>query len=308
MYSNLRALWLFGIAALGFAALDAGAQSAPSCDNACLKGFVDGYFDALAQRDPSKLPVATDVKFTENGRVLDFSLGLGFWRTAGKPIRYRDYVLDPQTGNAAALTALAEYDGIAQMALRLKIVNRRIAEIETYVVRLGDQRWFAPGGLEHMSDIFSQTVPAATRHTREQLVAAANAYFDAIETEGTPQFVQAPFAVGIKRYENGLQTTNVKANAVIERHRMSPDAQLEAAFYKGILVRDRRFQVVDVEHGIVLAFVTFRRDAPDTTTLLIAEMFKVTDGKLQEIRAVMLDAPNGAGTGWTAAAAAAPAR
>jgi len=30
------------------------------------------------------------------------------------------------------------------------------------------------------------------RHTREQLVAAANSYFDAIQTEGTPQFKQAP--------------------------------------------------------------------------------------------------------------------
>ncbi len=36
------------------------------------------------------------------------------------------------------------------------------------------------------------------------------------------------------------------------------------------------------------------------TTLLLAEMFKVTGGKLREIRAVILNLPNGAGTGWTA--------
>jgi hypothetical protein len=276
--------------------VDAAAQ-APDCDSACLKGFVDGYFEALAERDPSKLPVAAEVKYTENGRVIE--LGQGFWHTAGEAIRYRDYVLDPETGGAAALTALTEYDGIAQMFLRLKVVDRRITEIETFVVRIGDQRWFAPQNLEHLSDIFAQTVPAGERHSRRELVAAADAYFTAIQTEGTPEFVQAPFGPGLKRFENGLQTTNVTANPIMERHTWSPDLQLERAAYKGTLVTDRRYPVVDTEHGSVLAVATFRREGADTPTLLLAEIFKVTGGKLREIRAVILNVPNGAGTGWT---------
>ena len=276
----------------------ASAQST-ACDSACLRGFVDGYIGALAQRDPKKLAVAEGVKYTENGRVLD--LGDGFWHTAGAPLRYRDYLLDPETGEAAALTALREYDGVAQMAVRLKIVNRKITEIETLVARVGDQRWFAPDNLEHMSDVFAQPVASAERPTREQLVAAATAYFNAIQTEGTPQFVQAPFAPGMKRFENGLQTTNVTSNPLLERHTWSPDLQLERAQYKGTNVMDRRYPVVDVEHGSVLAIATFRRDGADTSTLLLAEIFKVTGGKLREIRAVILNLPNGAGTGWSAA-------
>src|SRR5262252_3280421 len=146
-----------------FSLLAASAQS--TCDSACLKGFVDGYIDALAQRDPKKVPAADGVKYTENGRVLD--LGDGFWHTAGAPLHYRDYLLDPDTGQAAALTALKEYEGVAQMAVRLKVVNRKITEIETLVARVGDQRWFAPAGLEHLSDVFAQPVPKAERHTRE---------------------------------------------------------------------------------------------------------------------------------------------
>jgi len=276
----------------------AAAQNATSCDNACLKGFMDGYIDALSHRDAAKLPVVKEVKYTENGRVLD--LGQGFWLTAGAPIRYRDYVFDVSSGGVAAFTALKEYDATAQMFVRLKIASGKITEIETFVVRAGDQRWFAPQNLEHMSDLFAQTVPAAERHTREQLVAAANSYFDAIDTEGTPQFRQAPFAPGMKRFENGLQTTNVTSNPVIERHTWSPDLQLERASYKGVQVMDRRFPIVDLEHGTVLAVGTFRREGPDTSTLLLAEMFKVTGGKLREIRAVILNLPNGAGTGWTA--------
>jgi hypothetical protein len=252
----IRALFVC-IVASALAPIASNAQS-PACDSACLKGFVDGYIAALAQRDWKKLPVADGVKYTENGRVLD--LGEGFWHTAGTPLRYRDYLLDPDTGQAAALTALKEYEGVAQMAVRLKIANRKITEIETLVARVGDQRWFAPESLEHLSNVFAQPVPQAERPTREQLVAAATAYFDAIQTEGTPQFVQAPFAPGMKRFENGLQTTNVTSNPVLERHTWSPDLQLERAQYKGTNVMDRRYPVVDVEHGSVLAIATFRRD------------------------------------------------
>jgi hypothetical protein len=289
-------VWTF-VALGGLGIADRGAQ-AQSCDDACLKTFVDGYFEALAKHDPSKLPVAAPFKYTENGRVLE--LGDGFWHTAGAPLRYRDYVLDPQTGGAAAFTALKEYDGTVEMFLRLKIAAMKITEIETFVVRVGDQRWFAPANLEHLSDLFAQTVPAAERHTRAELTAAADSYFTAVETEGTPKFVQAPFGPGLKRFENGLQTTNVTSNPIIERHTWTPELQLERASYKGTLVRDRRYPLVAVEHGSVLAVATFRREGADTSTLLLAEMFKVTGGKLREIRAVILNLPNGAGTGWSA--------
>lgn len=296
--SPLRTALLCGlISTASLVSVRASAQTPADCHGACLKGFVDGYVDALARRDPSMLPLAAVVKYTENGRVLD--LGEGFWKTAGAPLRYRDYVLDPTSGGAAALTALAEYDGIAQMFLRLKIANLRITEIETFVVRVGDQRWFAPENLEHLSDLYAQTVPEAQRHSRAELVAAGDAYFTAVQTEGTPEFVQAPFGPGMKRIENGLQTTHVTHDPIMERHTWSPELQLERAAYKGTQVTDRRYPVVDVEHGSVLGIVTFRREGPHTPTLLLAEIFKVTDGKLREIRAVMLNVPNGAGTGWT---------
>lgn len=107
------------------------------------------------------------------------------------------------------------------------------------------------------------------------------------------------FAPGMKRFENGQQTTHVTVNPVVERHTWSPDLQLERASYKGTQVMDRRFPLVDTEHGIALGLATFRREGPDTSTLLLAEIFKFTDGKLREIRAVILNLPNGAGTGWT---------
>ena len=181
------------------------AQSAASCDDACLKGFVDGYIDALAHRDATKLAVANDVKYTENGRVLD--LGEGFWRTAGAPLRYRDYVLDPGTGGGRVHGAerVRRHRGNVRAAEDRERQdhgdrNVRRARRRSALVRAAEPRAYV------------RPLRADGRRraaTREQLVAAATAYFDAIQTEGTPQFKQAPFAPGMKRFENGLQTTNV---------------------------------------------------------------------------------------------------
>ncbi len=269
-----------------------------ACDRSCLKGFVDDYFTALSARDSARLPVAEGVKYTENGRVL--TLGEGFWKTAGNPLAYRDYLLDAESGGAASLTAFEEYTGTAQMFLRVKVVNRRITEIETIVARVGDQRWFAPETLPKLSDIFARPVPPAERHSRAELVAAADAYFTAVQTEGTPQFVQAPFDPALKRFENGQQTTNVTEKPILERHTWTPILQLERASYAGTIVTDRRYPVVDTELGSMLAVATFRREGEHTSTLLLAEAFKYTGGRLREIRAVILNLPNGAGTGWTA--------
>ncbi len=52
---------------------------AASCDRACLEGFVDRYFAAVIADDPSAVPLARNVRFTENGQVLP--LGEGLWKS-----------------------------------------------------------------------------------------------------------------------------------------------------------------------------------------------------------------------------------
>ena len=48
-----------------------------SCDRACLNGIVDQYLAAMVTHDPSHLPLAKTVKFTEDGVPLE--LGDGLW-------------------------------------------------------------------------------------------------------------------------------------------------------------------------------------------------------------------------------------
>jgi hypothetical protein len=59
--------------------VSANAQSA--CTRDSLKGIIGQYFSALEARNPSSLPLAAKVKFTENG--VEMPVGEGFWKTAG---------------------------------------------------------------------------------------------------------------------------------------------------------------------------------------------------------------------------------
>jgi L-amino acid N-acyltransferase YncA len=270
------------------------AQAAADCDRQCLKGLLEQYLTAIEKHDPSSLPLARSVKFTENGEQLH--VGEGFWKTAGHAEPYRLYVLDPKGGAAALQTIVKEGDAVAQVLLRLKVEDKKISEIETLVVRKGDQQFFKPEVLPTLSKAFNEPVPAKERNTREELLKAADAYFVAIHSEGTPEYTPAPFGKGMNRYENGVQTTNVPFNG---HGPTTAGEQLDKAVFKGVKVMDRRYPVVDEENGTVLGIVTFRGDAPDRKTmLLLSEVFKVSGGELREIRAVMLDRPKDAKTGW----------
>jgi len=135
-----RAFAITGLVALllGVRATPA-AQGQGNCDRACLEGFVDTYLDAWIARDPRKLPLGRNVKFTENGQQLE--LGDGSWNVAFGKGKYRLFVTDTQTGQVGVITTVTE-DGagpgqsIASMlALRLKVQNRQISEVEALFVR-----------------------------------------------------------------------------------------------------------------------------------------------------------------------------
>ncbi len=79
----------------------------------------------LAKHDPSKLPVADSVKFTENGKAM--KLGEGFWKTAGAST-YRLYALDPSHGDAAAQAVVAEGGEPTIFLVRLTVANKKITE------------------------------------------------------------------------------------------------------------------------------------------------------------------------------------
>jgi hypothetical protein len=81
--SSLRLLFLI-VLVISAAVPRASAQGA--CDRACLTGFLDGWFKGLVNNSSSGVPVAKDVKITQNGQITN--LAGTFWDGAAS-VPYR---------------------------------------------------------------------------------------------------------------------------------------------------------------------------------------------------------------------------
>ena len=265
---------------------------AAKCSRQCLILFVDQYLASLPLHDPSRLPLAASVKFTQNGRSL--RVGEGLWQTAGALGSYRVYVIDPDSSAAAVQTVLHDGSNVVQLLLRLKVIDNRISEIETLVAREGDTCCWAPERLDALPPTFDRRVPGREHVERNKLIGVADAYFTALHTAGTPEYRGAPVGVGMNRYENGKQTTNVVlgANRIT---RWDARTQLDSAMFGAISVVNRRYPVVDPENGTMLGIVLFQYPTSNRPSEIIAELFKITGGEIREIRAVMVKQ---ASSGW----------
>jgi len=265
-----------------------------ACDRRCLRRYADDYLAGLAKKHAKALPLAADVKFTENGVIR--KVGEGFGTAAGEMRPHRTYVVDPETGGIAVQGVVRENDSHVVFLVRLRVANQQIHEIETLVVRRADNAFFSPEQFPALTPL-DVPVPDSLRNTREELVQIADAYFTALHTQGTTAYKSAPFASGANRYENGVLTTNVVGAPRGSIVGMSANEQFDRAVFPGRNVGDRRYPVVDVQNGTILGIVTFRPSAT-RLVLLLSEIFKIAGGKLYHIRAVMLDRPPGAPTGW----------
>ncbi len=275
-----------GVASPGLAAPDHGkslvylpAPSSPAsstpCDRACLNGFVDRYFDALISHCACNVPFAPDVKYTENGELV--KPGEGIWKTFTGRGTYRVYLSDPATGEVGYYGDINEFKGtlLGTMALRLKVKDRRIAEVEMIVAReqlrpkggLGSNTAgimtpkmideLRPAGFVSPASTLLEPVPAADRSPREQLIAITDQYFEAFsQNKGSA----APFSDGCSRRKNGIAATNNSDGPAVDPAQpafrvfsQGCAQEIDRGFFSALSkVGDRRPLVVDVEQGLVL--------------------------------------------------------
>src|ERR1700690_1109836 len=112
---------------------NAAPAKAGDCDRACLNGFVDQYMAAVAAHDPSKLPTAANVRYTENN--VEMKLGEGLWQTSDGWGSYKVYIDDPESGQVGFLGVSNEDTHLSVFAARLKVVEHKVTEIEVIVAR-----------------------------------------------------------------------------------------------------------------------------------------------------------------------------
>ena len=284
------------------------------CDRTCLENIVNQYLNAVITHDYSTLSLSENVKFTENGQHL--LLGDGLWNTASGIGNYKIYIADPEAGQIGFLGTIRENGVPAILALRLKIDNQKISEIETLVARdtTGAMR------LEELGSphpVFLEAIPDSERLSREVLIKTANMYFTGLECNDGKGIY--PFSNDCNRIENGNQTTNNPSENLgpFDIVALGCKEQFESGFFRFVTrIRDRRFVVVDEERGLVLTFVFFDHAGNIHSVTLsngmeipinvkrpwtweIAELFKIENGLLRQIEAVCRESAYGMNSGWS---------
>jgi hypothetical protein len=304
-----------------------GSGVAPACDRACMTDIVDRYLAALVRHDPAGLPLNRDVKFTENTARLTVGRE-GLWVGASEPpTGFRIYAIDVGAGQAGFYGVMKERDRPLIIALRLKVVNGQITEIEHVLAR--GLRADAVKNLAVPRPEFVATLPPANRLPRQQMVNIADSYFEAIEHANGKL---APFADDCVRRENGGQTTHNGKPVPWPVPLGSKEAD-DAMAYLGTLscsdqldthVMDfitrlwpRRQEIVDEEKGLVFAFPMFQHrggsgtiriyNVPgvdslplggSTSNLQAGEIFKIDRGRIIGVEAMGASLPYGTKSGW----------
>jgi hypothetical protein len=277
------------------------------CNRACLEGLADQYLAALVAHDPKRLPLAADVKYTENDQVMD--LGDGFWGTATAVGGYKHCFSDLLVEQVGCMVTMHEGDHLLIMGMRLCVQLGRITEIETTFYRQGGGGPNNMAGLDTSTPepLWFDTIPPAQRVSRQQLITTANMYFAGLENnDGRGVY---PFADDCDRMENGVHTTNnptLSPNAPFNAFAMTCMAQFKSGYYAVVTrIHHRRFPIVDEERGIVWAYVIFDQNGTVHTikltngqtvsmgnifnrpsSLEVTEAFKIADGKIRRIEMV----------------------
>jgi hypothetical protein len=298
--------WMaLALAALLSAPVFAQQPSTPKCDRACLQKWVDNYLVAMRDQKADPALFAPDVKFTENGIRLPFG-NEGLWFAMSGIGSYKFYIPDIETQQVAFLGTVrekgkTESDGdLVAIALRLKIRNQRIVEIEQIVSRpsnVNSSRGDFPPtgqGVEAMGAphvIFTTPIPEKDRKSRAELIETANYYFTGLEKNDGKGYY--PFTDDCVRFENAVDVL-ARSNP-----RTTCKKQFEEGL-KGVVdrVRDRRFVAVDRERGIVFAFGFFDHYRINWTWQL-AELFRIENGKIRRIEAIFHQAPFGMPSSWS---------
>ncbi|MGH8221286.1 MAG: hypothetical protein ACREUT_22370 [Steroidobacteraceae bacterium] len=280
-----------------------------ACERGCLLEMASRYAQALVAHEPGRLPVAGDVKFTENLVPLKYG-EQGLWKTVDGRRDYNIYAADVSTGNVVWIGIVKENDRPVMMAARLKVVGHRVTELETLVGRSGLS---AAATVRAPRPDFSRPIPPAERTSRARLIAIADSNWDAMQ-HGDGHL--APYAVDCERYDNGMQTSHGRspgargpsgAGATASADDRSCFGQMNSSrFNNGNTVAPRRIWAVDPQYGLVVGLFTpnvpgnvrtiklrhgkaLQVPASELVPFTIeqVEMFRVVKGQISQVEVVL---------------------
>jgi hypothetical protein len=262
----MKRVVLLGMAIAGALLAPNASFAQVSCTRDGLKRAADLYLAAQTKGDPSGLPLAMGLGYSENHALADINSGL--IKTA-MTIDHHRSLIDPATCQTFTEVIVTNKEKPYVLGTRLRVNRDKIADIEILWTTTGYWLFNADAYLKWSSSEKWDVIPANQRDTRDTLVAAANAYLDAF-LEGKKDLV--PWGYPCNRTEGGAHTGNG-----------SPMDSCDVGVPSGVNISNRRF-IVDPTIGSVVVFCTFGAGspgggsgAPDT------HLFRIENGKLRYV-------------------------
>src|SRR3984957_6512809 len=264
------------------------AQAAPApastCDRECLRSTVTTYLYALLRHDTSKLAVSDQLRVTEDAMekpLAKVSLVKSVTRLRG----FRQDILDERAGMAGADVIIEESGAPTMLVVRLKVVDRKITEIETVATHSSTEGLiFNIDGLSAPSEAMNYAPRPDQLPTREEAIKAALHYPAGLNAAKTFAAVDAPFAADAYRYENGQIMAGPDC-------KFAPGCQSISTQSLAIFTRLGNVQTrvigVDERMGIVWLRMAWGVRESGGDQLTVWETFKVYDGQIHAVEAFM---------------------
>jgi hypothetical protein len=271
-------------------------QRVTTQDRVGLDSLTLRLLDAMVRNSPGELPLAPDVRYTENGVAV--KIGTGLWQSLDGLRGYRVSLADPSTGQGGWFGTLNERGLQAVIALRYRLAGGLINEIETIIVRPQ-----APGvGMELATATFTMFTPPLERD-----------YDPAAFVSPDPDFARPSassaetLATASASLEAGLTGRSATAGAGAVVRENGHSATFPDSLPKEIKSRGHRLLLADTARGLVLDVALRDNDGTRANppkymaapwSDLHARLIKVENGEAVRVEAVVARLPYGQGSGW----------
>ncbi len=266
------------------AAANAAQLASSTCDRECLRGKVTQVLYALVKHDVSGLPVADTLRVTEDAVEKPLAK-VGLVGTVTRLRGFRQDIIDERAGVAGAHVMVEETGAPVLLVVRLKVVADKVTEIELVATRSrGEGLIFNIDGLSAPSAVMNYAPRPEQLATRDAAIKAALKYPEGLTAAKTFAAVNAPFAPGAYRYENGQVMAGPECKFAPGCQNISTQS---LAIFERLGDAQTRVIAADERMGIVWLRMAWGVRERGGDQLTVWEMFKVYDGQIHAVEAFM---------------------
>jgi hypothetical protein len=232
---------------------------------------------SMAANDPTQMPLAADVRYTEN--AFEMTLTESLWSSVGPADQARHLIdVDQCSTFTEIIVTDAGHPYVIGVRMTLGASNE-ISELEAIVTDEGDWAFDASGYLDCTSQEDWGPLSAAEQVSRQDLIDGGNAYLDIFDDKS----VTVPWdESSCKRTEGGsgcMSGADASGNFC------------DMGIPDDLPITGRR-HYVDVEIGSVVIICLFGGGMLDT------HMFRLESGLIHYVHTLSIQGDQGPGTGW----------